>query len=447
MSIDFKFNKLILQRTRPDNFKFPAGLSFGNLGPTGNSATESTGGLQTCLAGGAGTPGTVAVGNTFHTFANPSGSGTFTPSFTGEIDLLVVAGGAGGASMGGGGGGGGGIAFAQNFPVIAERDYTVVVGAGGAGATAPGPAGADNGFGAGINGANSSYTDSVTGVSVLGFRGGAGGTKGGSGGDGTQTGASGGCSGGSGGGNAGVDGSYHVAPPALQPTSNPGISGVSNFGHRGGNSNAPSPSDRGPGPADVAVYSGGGGGGAGQEGGGVVFSPGPGGDMYGSSIVGNGIGFKAPAFSSSLGYSGGTGINFSGFAEAGVGTPGGFGLGIATQTNGFFGGGGGGGGWNDGVGNRLVGFAGAGGGGGSPFASTTPNTSTEPASTSPNGVALANTGGGGRAGGGQGFGPQSGIANRGAAPTDSDGARAGGSGTVVIKYKTDSLAVLGFFIS
>ena len=60
---------------------------------------------------------------------------------------------------------------------------------------------------------------------------------------------------------------------------------------------------------------------------------------------------------------------------------------------------------------------------------------------------MANTGGGGRAGGGQGFGPQSTIANRGAAPTDSDGAKAGGSGTVVIKYKTDSLAVLGFFIS
>ena len=446
MSVDFKFNKIQLQRTRPEGFKFPIGLSSGFLTPTGNSATDTEGGLQRCLAGGAGTPGTVATGNTFHIFANPSGSGTFKPAFTGEVDVLVVGAGSGGASMGGGGGGGGGIAFAQNFPVVDDRDYTVVIGAGGAGATAPAPAGSDNGFGAGFNGTNCTFTDSVTGVSVLGFRGGAGGTRHGNSGDGAPNGR------GSEGGSPGGSGAPNMPAPTggfpssfSQSSQNPGISGVSNFGNLGGGSNGASPSDIGPGPADPPVYSGGGGGGAGQEGGGVVFSPGPGGSYPGSSIVGNGIGFKAPAVNPGLGYSGGTGINFSGFAEAGVGTPGGFGLGIATQTNGFFGGGGGGGGWNDPASSRIVGSGGAGGGGGAPFASTTPNTSTEPGSTSPNGIGMANTGGGGRGGSGDGRGVY--ATSRSGSPSDADGAKAGGSGIVVIKYKTDAGSVEGFFIN
>ena len=37
--------------------------------------------------------------------------------------------------------------------------------------------------------------------------------------------------------------------------------------------------------------------------------------------------------------------------------------------------------------------------------------------------------------------------NRGASPTDADGAQAGGSGIVVIKYKTDAGSVEGFFIN
>ena len=443
MSVDFKFNKIQLQRTRPEGFKFPIGLSFGALGPTGNSAADTEGGLQRCLAGPS---GPVAGGNTFHIFANPSGSGTFTPSFTGEIDLLVVAGGGGGGSFLGGGGGGGGIVFASNFPVVDNRDYTITVGSGGS--LAPdrsaggGPYGGTQGGGGA--GSNSSFTDTSTSVAVTSMFGGGGAGwatsfGGGDGGFGK------GMDGGSGGGatmNSGPGRHGSAVGFGFQPVTNPGISGVENNGNPGGlggqtHDNPLNPygwnsSTQQPGVA-------GGGGGAGQAGGGRV--PGTAGSVPGqpSTAVSNEIGGKAPVATTSQGHSGGTGLNFSGFAEAGVGTPGGFGIGIATQTNGFFGGGGGAGGYGP---SELVGKGGAGGGGGEPFAVPSANSTftSEPGSTSLTGLGLANTGGGGRGGTGT-------VGGTGAGNPSPVGPKAGGSGIVVIKYKTDAGLAEGFFIS
>ena len=271
MSVNFKFNKIQLQRTRPDKYRFPIGLSFGQLGPSGNAASETSGGLQKCLAGGAGTPGTVSSGNTFHIFANPSGSGTFTPSFSGAVDIVVVAGGGAGGSSGGGGGGGGGVAFAQNFPVVTDRNYTVTVGAGGSQAPPvaepTAPTGGVNGGGG--FGTNSSFTDTTTSISVSAMFGGGGagrltdftGSKEGRGGDG-----------GSSGGGCAMDVPHPGGPgfigTATQPNQNPGISGVTNHGHIGGRGGSVAAPDSGRNPG-----TGGGGGGAGQEGAGM--GPGP----------------------------------------------------------------------------------------------------------------------------------------------------------------------------
>lgn len=75
---------------------------------------------------------------TIHTF---TGSATFTPSFTGPVEVLVVAGGGGGARSvnssyaGGGGGGAGGLLYVSSYGVSQGTGITVTVGAGGAGGT------------------------------------------------------------------------------------------------------------------------------------------------------------------------------------------------------------------------------------------------------------------------------------------------------------------------
>ena len=80
---------------------------------------------------------------TIHTF---TGSATFTPSFSGEVEVLVVAGG-GGAGGGGGGGGAGGLLYVSSAGVSQGTGYTITVGAGGVGY---------NSNTAGTNGSNSS---------------------------------------------------------------------------------------------------------------------------------------------------------------------------------------------------------------------------------------------------------------------------------------------------
>jgi hypothetical protein len=76
---------------------------------------------------------------TVHTF---TGSATFTPSFNGQVEVLVVAGGGGGgggesnANGGGGGGGGaGGLIYASSYGVSQGAGVTVTIGAGGVGST------------------------------------------------------------------------------------------------------------------------------------------------------------------------------------------------------------------------------------------------------------------------------------------------------------------------
>jgi hypothetical protein len=66
---------------------------------------------------------------TIHTF---TGSATFTPSFSGEVEVLVVAGGGGGGNNHAGGGGAGGLLYASSVGVSQGTGVTVTIGAGGA---------------------------------------------------------------------------------------------------------------------------------------------------------------------------------------------------------------------------------------------------------------------------------------------------------------------------
>lgn len=74
---------------------------------------------------------TYSGGNTIHTFTT---SGTFTPSGSGNVSVLVVAGGGSGGSAGGGGGGAGAVEENTSFAVTAGG-ITVTVGAGGTSST------------------------------------------------------------------------------------------------------------------------------------------------------------------------------------------------------------------------------------------------------------------------------------------------------------------------
>ena len=99
-----------------------------------------------------------------HTFTS---SGTFTPTTTGTVDVMVVAGGGCGGRDNAGGGGAGGVRQNTNV-VVTPSSYTIVVGAGGAANTN------DNGGngGTGFNGSNSSA------ISITSLGGGFGGSAG-----------------------------------------------------------------------------------------------------------------------------------------------------------------------------------------------------------------------------------------------------------------------------
>jgi|GEM_PF-1237986 len=82
----------------------------------------------------AATGGTVATAGSLktHTFTT---SGTFTPSASGTVEVLLVGGGGGGGAGLGGGGGGGGVIAIPAATVTAGVPYAIVVGAGGASGT------------------------------------------------------------------------------------------------------------------------------------------------------------------------------------------------------------------------------------------------------------------------------------------------------------------------
>ena len=153
---------------------------------------------------------------TVHTF---TGSATFTPSFSGQVEVLVVAGGGGGGYDNGGGGGAGGLLYASSYGVAQGTGITVTIGAGGVG----GP----NGSTKGTNGGNSVFG----GLTALG--------GGGGGSDVNRV----GLNGGSGGGTARAEGG-----------SASGL-GTPGQGNNGGSA-----------PTSPSTVNGGGGGGAGQVG-------------------------------------------------------------------------------------------------------------------------------------------------------------------------------------
>jgi hypothetical protein len=116
---------------------------------------------------------------TIHTF---TGSATFTPSFTGQVEVLVVAGGGGGGFDFGGGGGAGGLLYTSAYGVSAGTGITVTIGAGGAGAPTSGQStsGGNSAFGGltaigGGGGANGSGANVYGPVKNGGSGGGAGG--------------------------------------------------------------------------------------------------------------------------------------------------------------------------------------------------------------------------------------------------------------------------------
>lgn len=94
------------------NWRPVTGYSPGTVGTGGQSITYGQGGIV-------------------HLFTTV-GSHTFTPTFTGSVQVLVVGGG-GGSAAGSwrGGGGGGGVISNRTFPVSAGSPYSVTVGGGG----------------------------------------------------------------------------------------------------------------------------------------------------------------------------------------------------------------------------------------------------------------------------------------------------------------------------
>jgi len=210
---------------------------------------------------------------TVHTF---TGSATFTPSFTGPVEVLVVAGGGGGGYDGAGGGGAGGLLYVSSYGVSQGTGITVTVGAGGPGASNVGTQAS--------NGGNSIFG----GLNAIG--GGGGGSK-----------LANGANGGSGGGGG------HNAAGANSQLGGTGIIGQ---GFNGGNNNA---------------LAGGGGGGAAQSGSNPPSStPGNGGNGLPFSISGfsnyyaggGGGGGYASAVTSSGGLGGGG--NGGGYLSAGA---------------------------------------------------------------------------------------------------------------------------------
>jgi hypothetical protein len=255
---------------------------------------------------------------TIHTF---QGSGTFTPSFNGEVEVLVVAGGGAGGGQGGndgsGGGGAGGLLYASSYGVSSGTGITVTIGAGGAGVSAATT---------GNNGSNSVFG----GLTAIG---------GGGGGSEASEAARFGRPGGSGGGAGGYGSSYL------------GGAGITGQGNKGGDNKQTG--------GGGINYGGGGGGGAGapgQDGNNTVVGQ--------LGLGGDGLPYSISGFSTYYAGGGGCGGGYSAPGSAGGLGGGGKGGDSATSraagTSGvnYTGGGGGG------AGGSVVGGSGNSGNGG-----------------------------------------------------------------------------------
>jgi hypothetical protein len=256
---------------------------------------------------------------TIHSF---TGSATFTPSFNGQVEVLVVAGGGSGGGQGGndgsGGGGAGGLLYTSAYGVSSGTGITVTIGAGGAGV---------GGGTTGNNGSNSVFG----GLTAIG---------GGGGGSEASVEARFGRPGGSGGGAGGYASSYL------------GGAGITGQGNKGGDNKQTG--------GGGINYGGGGGGGAGapgQDGNNTVVGQ--------LGLGGDGLPYSISGFSTYYAGGGGCGGGYSATGSAGGLGGGGKGgdsaTGRATGTPGvnYTGGGGGG------AGGSVVGGSGNSGTGGS----------------------------------------------------------------------------------
>jgi hypothetical protein len=201
-----RFNNVmnILEFYNGTSWQMVTGFSKGTLGTGGQSIEYRTGGIV-------------------HLFTSV-GSHTFTPAFTGNIQVLVVAGGGGGGTHHGGGGGGGGVLYSRSFPVTSGTPYPVTVGGGAPSGSYPSK---------GPNGSNSVFS------SLTATGGGAGGSwNGDANGNGASPGGSGGGAATSGDGSGVADNRHRNFPGnAVVGQGFPGGSGI-RFNQQGENLHA-----------------------------------------------------------------------------------------------------------------------------------------------------------------------------------------------------------------
>jgi hypothetical protein len=142
-------------------------------------------GFSPGLIGTGGNSITYQHGSIVHVFTSTGGA-TFTPAFTGTVQVLVVGGGGSSGYDWAAGGGGGGVIMNRSFPVTSGTPYPVNVGAGGGGRTptVAGPNGGSSTFSsitASGGGGGGSWSHSSPGSMDNGNSGGRSGASGGGG--------------------------------------------------------------------------------------------------------------------------------------------------------------------------------------------------------------------------------------------------------------------------
>lgn len=137
--------KLRYNTTNPGNPS--TGGSSGSLEFYDGSAWRPVTGYSAGIAGTGGTISYIPGGGIVHTFTT-TGAFTFTPAFSGTVQVLVVGGGGSSGYDWAGGGGGGGVQFNRNFPVSNGVGISGTVGAGGSGRSprVAGPSGSNSTF-------------------------------------------------------------------------------------------------------------------------------------------------------------------------------------------------------------------------------------------------------------------------------------------------------------
>lgn len=216
MAIKYKNENLTIRTTRPDGYKYPAGLSniiVSNTFESVNLSNHTDGGTKTY-------DDSDPISNVIHTYT--SGPATFTCNLapaTLTAEILVVGGGGGGGYDGGGGGGAGGLLYNNSVPIANDTSIAIVVGSGGGGAPSSPVRGA--------NGTNSSFNTTYVG-------------EGGGGGGSLAVKPSLAVGGSTGGGCQGVTPSD--SPPAASPYGDPSNStnsgGSGSYGYGGGGGGA-----------------------------------------------------------------------------------------------------------------------------------------------------------------------------------------------------------------